>query len=183
VYTQDRINAKLQKPSIKAAVDRSCVQAKKEQAEAKRDASTPSTDEDDSIEDGTFAISTFTTIPKQEGVYALRDSFILDSASTIHICNNRERLQSLRPATENDSLIAGASRIPIEGFGLVEITLKLTPTSTRKIKLCEVALVPSFHTNIVSLDRLMQRDVHWNTERQELRHKGDVFSIVEKRHG
>jgi transposase InsO family protein len=181
--TQDRINSKLQKPSIKAAVDRARAEAKKEQAEAKRDASTTSTDEDDSIEDGAFAISTFTAIPRQEGVYALHDSFILDSASTIHVCNNRERFQSLRPATENDHLIAGASRVPIEGFGLIEITLKRTPTSTRKIKLAEVALVPSFHTNIVSMDRLMQRNVHWNTERQELRYKSDVFGIVEKKHG
>jgi hypothetical protein len=116
-------------------------------------------------------------------MYALHDSFTLDSASTIHVCNNRERFQSLRPATEDDRLIAGASDIPIEGFGLIEITLKLTPTSTRKIKLGEVALVPSFHTNIVSLDRLMQRNVHWNTERQELRFKDDIFGIVEKQHG
>ena len=145
--------------------------------------STPSTDEDDSIEDGAFAISTFTTIPKQEGVYALHDSFILDSASTIYVGNNRERFQSLRPATEDDRLIAVVSHIPIEGFGLVEITLKLTPISTRKIKLGEIALVPSFHTNIVSLDRLMQRNVHWNTERQGLRFKDDILGIVEKQHG
>jgi hypothetical protein len=132
--------------------------------------------------DGTFAISTFTT-SEQEGAYALHDSFILDSASTIHVCNKRERFQMLRPANESYYLIAGASRIPIEGFGLVEITLKLTPTSSRKVKLAEVALVPSFHTNIVSLDRLMQRNVHWNTKRQELRQKSEIFGIVEKQHG
>jgi hypothetical protein len=109
--------------------------------------------------DRTFAISTFTT-SEQEGAYALHDSFILDSASTIHVCNKRERFQTLRPANESDYLITGASHIPIEGFGLVEITLKLTPTSSQKIKLAEVALVPSFYTNIVSLDRLIQRNVH-----------------------
>jgi len=58
--------------------------------------------------DGTFAISTFTT-SEQEGAYALHDSFILDSASTIHVCNKRERFQTLRPANESDYLIAGAS--------------------------------------------------------------------------
>jgi GAG-pre-integrase domain/Subtilase family len=46
-----------------------------------------------------------------------------------------------------------------------------------------VAFVSSFHTNIVSLDRLMQKKVHWNTEQQELRHKGEVFGILEKHHG
>jgi hypothetical protein len=96
-------------------------------------------------------------------MYALHYSFILDSASTIHVCNNREILQSLRPADESDHLITGASRIPIERFSPAEITLKLAPTSSQKVKLSEVALVPSFHMNIVSLNRLMQRNVHWNT--------------------
>jgi hypothetical protein len=99
------------------------------------------------------------------------------------VCNKRERFQTLRPANESDCLITGASGISIEGYGLVEITLKLTPTSSWKIKLAEVALVPSFHTNIISLDRLMQRNVHWNTERQELRYKSEIFGIVEKQHG
>ena len=29
----------------------------------------------------------------------------------------------------------------------------------------------------------MRRNVHWNTERQELGDKDDVFGIVEKQHG
>src|SRR6202034_3105089 len=62
-------------------------------------------------------------------------------------------------------------------------TLKVTPTSTRKIALGKVALVPSFHTNIISLDRLMQRNVHRNTERQEVRHKGNIFGIVDEQDG
>jgi hypothetical protein len=60
--TQDRINSKLQKASIKAAVNRARAEAKKEQTKVKKDVSTPSTDEDNIIEDSTFA--TFTTIPK-----------------------------------------------------------------------------------------------------------------------
>ena len=57
----------------------------------KRDALILLIDKDNSIEDGTFAILIFTTIPRQEGIYALYNSFILDSASTIHVYNNRER--------------------------------------------------------------------------------------------
>jgi hypothetical protein len=64
--------------------------------------------------DRTSVISTFTT-SEQEDVYALHDSSILDSASTIHVYNIRERFQTLRPVNESDYLIAGASHIPIEG--------------------------------------------------------------------
>jgi hypothetical protein len=64
--------------------------------------------------DRTSVISAFTT-SEQEGVYALHGSSILDSASTLHVYNKHERFQTLRPANESDYLIAGASRIPIEG--------------------------------------------------------------------
>ena len=178
---QERIDAKLRNPRVKEAVDRALAQAKKQQPpppEDKKDTSETDTESTD----GTFAISTFTT-SEREGAYALHDSFILDSASTTHVCNTRKRFQTLRPASKGDYLIAGASHIPIEGYGIVEITLKRTPTASRTIKLAEVALVPSFHTNIVSLDRLMQRNVHWNTEQQELQHKNKIFGIVERKHG
>ena len=29
----------------------------------------------------------------------------------------------------------------------------------------------------------MQRNVHWNTERQELRYKSEIFGVAEKQHG
>jgi len=46
-----------------------------------------------------------------------------------------------------------------------------------------MAFIPSFHTNIVSLDRLLQRNVHWNTEDQQLRFKDVPFGLVERHHG
>jgi len=111
------------------------------------------------IKNSTFTIASFAnSTPK--GVYALHHSFILDSASTIYIYNNQERFQSLRPANKDDQIIAGNSSVPIEGFGTVKITLKLPNSLSRKIKLADIAFIPSFHTNIVSLDRLLQRNVH-----------------------
>jgi hypothetical protein len=49
--------------------------------------------------------------------------------------------------------------------------------------LANVALVPSFHTNIVSLDRLMQKNIHWDTKQQELRRGNEIFCNIEKRCG
>jgi hypothetical protein len=55
------------------------------------------------------------------------------------------------------------------GYGIVEITLRLPTIIVRRIKLADVAFVPSFHTNIVSLDHLIQKNVYWDTKQQELR--------------
>jgi hypothetical protein len=173
---QKRVDDKLKKPNLKAIIDK--IRAGKEKA--KKETQQQSSSEVDSLEDGTFAVSSFTA--SSDKVYALHDSFILDSASTIHICNDPGRFQSLRQAEENDCLIAGASQVPIRGYGLVEITLQL-PTTARKIRLANVAFVPSFHTNIVSLDRLMQKNVHWDTRQQELRLGDEIFGKVEKKHG
>lgn len=178
---QKQVNEKMKRPGVEAAVKRvraSLATTQQPQGTGK-DTTTPDAD---SIVDSNFAISAFTTSQALDGVYPLHDSFILDSASTIHICNNRDRFQSLRPAGENDHLISGASRIPIDGYGLVEISVKLTST-TQRIKLADVAFVPSFQTNIVSLDRLIRRDVHWHTENRELRYKGKIFCTLEKHHG
>jgi hypothetical protein len=112
-------------------------------------------------DDRTFAafISTFLISSSFREIYALYDSFILDSALTIYIYNNPERFQTLQEAEKDNYLITGASRVSIEGYSTVEIAFQLSD-AVRKITLDNVALVPSFHTNIVSLDRLMQRDVH-----------------------
>jgi hypothetical protein len=41
--------------------------------------------------------------------YPLKDCFILDSRTTIHITNNKERIQNLHPPANNDYLWAGNS--------------------------------------------------------------------------
>ena len=73
----------LRNPRVKEAVDRALTRAKKQSPSPEDKKDTSETDTESM--DGTFAISTFTTSPEQEGAYALHDSFILDSASTIHV--------------------------------------------------------------------------------------------------
>jgi hypothetical protein len=69
------------------------MQGQQKKEEQKKEA--PKTEKKEICEEGTFAtsISTFSTLSGE--IYALYDSFILDSASTVHICNNPERFQSL----------------------------------------------------------------------------------------
>jgi hypothetical protein len=55
--------------------------------------------------------------------YPLKDCFILDSGTTIHITNNKERIHNLCPPTNDDYLWAGNSQVWIQGYGTVLLRL------------------------------------------------------------
>jgi uncharacterized protein RhaS with RHS repeats len=61
------------------------------QGQQKKEA--PKPDKKEIYEEGTFTTSifTFSTSSPSREIYALYDSFILDSASTTYICNNLKR--------------------------------------------------------------------------------------------
>ena len=113
--------------------------------------------------------------------YNLRDSFILDSGATAHVCNSRKRFISFTPATEDDLLYAGNTVIPIEGFGSVDVTVQ-TPAGPKLIELQNTALISSFHTSVVSLKRIMAKGVYWDMEHNRLTRSGNTFCTVESRH-
>ena len=113
--------------------------------------------------------------------YSLHCSFILDSGASVHVCNDRSRFHNIRAAEPEEYLIAGSSIIQIEAFGSIDITLE-GPSGPRKIELKDTALIVSFHTSVVSLNKFIAKNVHWNTEREALTHQGDIFCKVKKRH-
>jgi len=71
---------------------------------------------------GAFPTYVFTASVSSD--YHLRDSFLLDTAASAHVCNNQAMFYDLRPATEDDYLYAGNTIIPIEGFGLVSLAVQ-----------------------------------------------------------
>ena len=111
--------------------------------------------------------------------YHLRNSFILDSGATIHVCNNRIRFKTFHQTSFDDSLYAGNSIISIEGIGDVDIQVK-TCDGMHTITLRNTAFVPQFHTNVVSLNKFVEKNVHWNTESCELTYQGAPFCAIEK---
>ena len=113
--------------------------------------------------------------------YNLRDSFILDSGATAHVCNSRKRFISFTPASEDDLLYAGNTIIPIEGFGSIDIIIQ-TPDGPKIIELQNMALISSFHTSVVSLKRIMAKGVYWDTEHNCLTRSGNTFCTVESHH-
>src|SRR5438045_4418200 len=62
-------------------------------------------------------------------------------------------------------------------YGTVKMNIK-TPCGRRHLKLTNVALAPGFMSNLVSLNLLNIRDVHWNSEHPEqITHKGELCSL------
>ena len=51
------------------------------------------------------------------------------------------------------------------------------------ITLRNTAYVPQFHTNIVSLNKFIEKDVHWNTMSHKLTYRGESYCKVEKHYG
>ncbi|KAL6406051.1 reverse transcriptase family protein [Ilyonectria robusta] len=90
-------------------------------------------------------------------VYPLKDSFILDSGSDTHICNNLSRFLGYQPSREPEVLYAGGFQMEILGYGKVHLQVQ-----DGLFQLNEVAYIPAFHTNIVSLDLLIRKGYNWN---------------------
>lgn len=93
--------------------------------------------------------------------YPLKNSVILDSGSTIHIFNNNNRFTRFQQAEEGDYVFAGERRVPIRGYGIVDIQTR-GPKGPKVIRLCDVALCENFPCNLVSLRQLHKRGYWWD---------------------
>ena len=111
----------------------------------------------------------------QDMQYLLHDSFILDSGLTLHICNDCQQFEDFAKAS--DSVHAGEGHAGIKGYGTVRI--KVTrPSRETSLKLTQVAYIPHFQTNIVSLWRLKQKSINWDLERGILTLNDKLFCQV-----
>ncbi|CBF74296.1 uncharacterized protein ANIA_04289 [Aspergillus nidulans FGSC A4] len=91
----------------------------------------------------------------------LKESFILDSGATVHICNDKTRFKKLKQEPAG-YLRAGNAVVPIEGTGVGDISPNCRGTSNVMISLQETAYVPGFHTNIISASRMKRAGFIWD---------------------
>lgn len=91
--------------------------------------------------------------------YKLQNSWILDSGTDIHVCNDSARFKFERAAQEDDWIVSGKTTYEIEAFGTVDITAK-GPDGPIILRLLNVALAPGFMSNLVSLRRMTEKGVH-----------------------
>jgi hypothetical protein len=114
--------------------------------------------------------------------YPLRDSFILDFGATIHVCNSRQRLLNLQECYPSEFIYTGSEKISMAGVGAVDINVTCGHV-LRTIRLENVAYIPSFDTNVVSLHRFRAKGDHWNTAASQLVFNGSPFCDVITCHG
>ena len=110
--------------------------------------------------------------------YKLQNSWILDSGSDVHVCNELVTgFTPTRAATDQDKLYTGKTVYDIEKFGSIDICVR-TPQGMQKMTLLDTAYVPGFLTNLVSLSRLVKKGVHWNTEKAHLHKDGKTLCYI-----
>jgi hypothetical protein len=177
-----KVDAKLKQASVKAAVERAQQKvAKGKSKDQSQDSSLSivSGSMNSSEKAGVFVATSYAASNSLD--YNLRDSFILDSGATVHVCNSRKRFASFTPASEDDLLYAGNTIVPIEGFGPIDVTIQ-TPNGPKLIELQNTALISSFHTSVVSLKRMVAKGVYWDMENNRLTRGGNTFCTVESHH-
>ena len=96
--------------------------------------------------------------------YKLKDSWILDTGSDGHLCNDKSRMFDLRPSQSTLFCRAGNTFIDIEGWGSVTLMTKCKGyPNGRPLTLTNVALIPSFHCSLVLFKLLRTKGkMHWN---------------------
>jgi hypothetical protein len=96
--------------------------------------------------------------------YPLKNSAILDSGTTLHIFNQISRFLNFRAAPEGDFVWAGDHKLPILGYGEVDIKIKQQLGGTRLMRLYDVAYCEGIVCNLVSLRILRQKGYHWDNK-------------------
>jgi hypothetical protein len=157
-----RANQDIQKAKAKQAKQAAELQGETAQQKSDTTATAPL---------GSFAVD--------RGEIEIKDTWILDSGSNLHICNDHKRFIFERMATEDDKFSAGKTEYSIEAYGSVNITVD-TPNGSRTVKLLDVALAPGFLTNTASLDKFTSKGVHWDTQKQCLYADGEIFCYVQR---
>ncbi|MBC7849792.1 MAG: hypothetical protein H7Y31_08650, partial [Chitinophagaceae bacterium] len=118
--------------------------------------------EDEKIRESFVTLTSSMSLPvgtsNSTFIYPLKNSFTVDNASHLHVCNMKERFLSLTICDEPQFLLTGDSQTAIMGFGDIWVKFTKTDGSIRKVKLQNAAYIPSFHTNLIST--AMLREYH-----------------------
>lgn len=129
---------------------------------------------------GATAVRSVTAI--QTTHYALVNSFILDSGATDHVANDRSRFTGFTDAQEGEYLVAGSDLAPIIGWGNVKITFQ-TPSGPREFELYNTAYIPTFNVNVVSYNRLHDKQIYWDPRNLRLEYCGRTVATTARGHG
>ena len=114
--------------------------------------------------------------------FPLKNSFLLDSASSIHVSRSRERFTNFRKAPPGHYAICGSGSVPILGYGEIDIELSDLKRRIRILRLHDVAFCPVFPTNLASLNLLEGRGIDWSHRDGKIALRGDTIGYTRKLH-
>ena len=84
--------------------------------------------------------------------FALRDSWVIDGASHVHVCNMRNRFESIEPC--HHVLLTGDNSTVIEGWGIAYAWITKADGRKKKMRM-RTAYIPKFRTNLFSYVKVM----------------------------
>ena len=108
--------------------------------------------------------SNFASLAAADTENNLKNSWILDGGSDVHVCNNITKwgFVIVRNANKGEIIRAGNAPIPIEAYGTVKLKVD-TPYGKKHITLRNVILARGFLANVVSMQLLNQQGFHWSS--------------------
>ncbi|RKF77762.1 hypothetical protein GcM3_069030, partial [Golovinomyces cichoracearum] len=110
---------------------------------------------------------------KFDNNFHLSNKWIIDNGADTHVANSTRNFEEIKKANEGEILYAGKGAYFIESYGNVVLPLKSDVTG-EYLLLKDVAYVPGFMTNCVSLDKLTKANIHWNSKNPSiLEREGD----------
>ena len=159
-------------PEVKARIE----QIKKDDREKPKDGNKKSSQEPN----GSFAVHQVGAYNISSD-YHLRDSVILDPGSNVHVFNDRARfISDIEPVSEY--IYTGTRTEKIVGYGTAAVTID-HPDGKKQIRLSQAAYIPGFHTNLVCLQKLNEKGVYWNNEKNTLYYGDNVTYAYCSYHG
>ena len=128
-----------------------------------------------------FTVHRTFSVPKSD--YVLRDSWIADTGSDVHICNDLGRFEHLEDAPDGSEIRFGDRSTPILAFGRVTVHGTLPNGAPAILNLMEVAYVPGMHTNLVSMQKAKNAGIYVNGRLSQLENqKGEIVCELHSIH-
>jgi hypothetical protein len=112
----------------------------------------------------------------------LKDSWILDTGASCHICNDLELFMTYVP--RKNIVKTGQTETPLLGYGQVRITGRHPRTgATVPITLDNVQYSPGFHTSLISLSIIEDKGFCFKSNKRAIFKGPEAVLEVERHHG
>ncbi len=102
----------------------------------------------------------------------------LDNDIDIHVYNDSDRFQLNRKIDSNNQLIVDKIVYNIKDYETMNIIVKRFDDLIN-IQLLNVAWMLEFFISLISLIKMMKKEIHWNIENQRLQQEEIIFCVVE----